>query len=95
MQFKLWALSDAFYFHLYFCGLYAETLSQWFIYDFSDRCRTTINVLGDSFGAGIVQHMSAKELGMLPEIEPSKSSKEEIDMVEVASSKPEWTSNET
>merc|ERR1711982_154368 len=27
-----------------------------------DRCRTTINVLGDSIGAGIVNHLSKGEL---------------------------------
>ena len=27
-----------------------------------DRCRTTINVIGDSIGAGIVNHLSQGEL---------------------------------
>ncbi len=31
-----------------------------------DRFRTTVNVLGDSFGVGIVQHYSRKQLGKLP-----------------------------
>ena len=33
-------------------------------YDFCcrDRFRTAVNVLGDSFGAGIVAHLSQKEL---------------------------------
>ena len=30
-----------------------------------DRFRTTVNVLGDSFGVGIVQHYSRKQLGNL------------------------------
>ncbi|KAL0127064.1 hypothetical protein PUN28_005409 [Cardiocondyla obscurior] len=31
-----------------------------------DRCRTTVNVIGDSLGAGIVQHLSKDELAGLP-----------------------------
>lgn len=31
-----------------------------------DRCRTTVNVIGDSLGAGIVQHLSRNELTSLP-----------------------------
>ena len=29
---------------------------------FSDRIRTSINIIGDSYGAGIVYHLSKKEL---------------------------------
>jgi len=39
---------------------------------FSDRFRTTVNVLGDSFGAGIVYHYSKKQLGPLPEVKAPK-----------------------
>ncbi|XP_058806435.1 excitatory amino acid transporter 1-like isoform X1 [Phymastichus coffea] len=31
-----------------------------------DRCRTTVNVVGDSLGAGIVNHLSRNELAALP-----------------------------
>ncbi|XP_076671064.1 excitatory amino acid transporter 1 [Andrena cerasifolii] len=31
-----------------------------------DRCRTTVNVVGDSLGAGIVNHLSRNELASLP-----------------------------
>jgi len=36
------------------------------LFVYSDRCRTTINVIGDSLGAGIVQHLSRNELASLP-----------------------------
>ena len=32
-----------------------------------DRFRTTVNVLGDTFGVGIVQYYSKKQLGHLPD----------------------------
>ena len=34
---------------------------------YSDRCRTTVNVMGDSLGAGIVNHLSRAELAILPQ----------------------------
>lgn len=34
---------------------------------FRDRCRTTVNVMGDSLGAGIVNHLSKNELTALPQ----------------------------
>lgn len=37
----------------------------------SDRFRTTVNVLGDSFGVGIVQHYSRKQLSHDPPPPPT------------------------
>ena len=46
-----------------------------------DRFRTAINVLGDSLGAGIVNHLSRKELHQLDQEE--KMEEENIPAVEV------------
>ena len=51
-------------------------------FSFSDRLRTMINVQGDSLGAGIVAHLSKKELAMGNEEddpEPSTSDASSID----------------
>lgn len=60
---------------------------NFFIYFFRDRIRTAINVLGDSYGAGIVAHLSRQELAIqvdqqleLNEIEDS--GKEPFDKVD-------------
>lgn len=46
-------------------GIPSESISTILAIDwFLDRCRTTVNVLGDSFGAGIVESLSAKELDL-------------------------------
>lgn len=37
-----------------------------------DRFRTTVNVIGDAYGAGIVEHLSRKELDELPPLETNK-----------------------
>ncbi|CAH1278814.1 unnamed protein product [Diabrotica balteata] len=53
-------------------GLPAEDVSLILAVDWLlDRFRTAINVMGDSFGAGIVYHRSQKELGMLVSTEGS------------------------
>lgn len=49
-------------------GLPAEDVSLIIAVDWLlDRFRTVVNVLGDSFGAAIVEHFSKKELAALPE----------------------------
>ncbi|KAK3098194.1 hypothetical protein FSP39_017092 [Pinctada imbricata] len=51
-------------------GLPTEDISLILAVDwFLDRIRTSINVLGDSFGAGIVAHLSRHELEMTKDIE--------------------------
>jgi len=46
------------------------------LYAFDDTCRdrfrTTINVLGDSLGAGLVDHISKDELSGLPKTIPRR-----------------------
>ncbi|KAJ3662154.1 hypothetical protein Zmor_006512 [Zophobas morio] len=49
-------------------GLPAEDVSLILAVDWLlDRFRTVINVMGDAFGAGIVNHLSQKELNTLPD----------------------------
>ncbi|KAL1138026.1 hypothetical protein AAG570_009721 [Ranatra chinensis] len=51
-------------------GLPSEDISLIFAVDWLlDRFRTSINVIGDSLGAGIVAHLSKKELEKMPIIE--------------------------
>lgn len=42
---------------------------------FSDRFRTTVNVLGDAYGAGIVAKLAENDLEMLPSNGPVESGK--------------------
>lgn len=39
-----------------------------FSFNFRDRCRTVVNVLGDAIGAGIVAKFARKELHRLDEL---------------------------
>lgn len=43
---------------------------------FRDRFRTSVNVIGDSLGAGIVNHLSRDELAALPHHVQSKNGTE-------------------
>jgi Na+/H+-dicarboxylate symporter len=57
-------------------GLPAEDVALIFVVDwFLDRFRTLINVLGDSFGAAIVEHLCQKDLESLP---PTPVKKDEL-----------------
>lgn len=47
----------------------------------SDRMRTSINVVGDSFGAGIVDHLSRAELTELDAAEMQMLQPEELDFI--------------
>ena len=51
---------------------------DWIWFDFRDRFRTFTNVLGDSLGAGIVHHLSEKELAAIPH--PDSPRKREPDI---------------
>ncbi|XP_029997067.1 excitatory amino acid transporter 2-like [Sphaeramia orbicularis] len=57
-----------------------------------DRMRTSINVVGDSFGAGIVDHLSKAELAELDaaemELHPPE---EELDFIPLHRSSQKWT----
>jgi len=44
------------------CSSCPELISNFSLQFFRDRLRTTTNVLGDSLGAGIVEHLSRQEL---------------------------------
>jgi len=35
-----------------------------------ERFRTAVNIMGDSYGAGIVNHLSKSELAKMPQIIP-------------------------
>jgi Na+/H+-dicarboxylate symporter len=57
-------------------GLPAEDVSLIIAVDWMlDRIRTVVNVLGDSFGAAIVEHFSRKELKVAPEAQNNNTTK--------------------
>lgn len=65
-------------------GLPSEAVSiimsvDWLV----DRVRTAVNVLGDSFGAAIVDHLSKGELATEAEVEVKDYEKEKIKMMEI------------
>ena len=47
-----------------------------------DRCRTTINVIGDSIGAGIVNHMCKDELEKIEDLEGLGEGDENLPLTE-------------
>ena len=54
--------------------------SHWSILDFSDRCRTTNNLLGDAFGAGVVEALSKKELEAMDKLKQEELDRENGDV---------------
>lgn len=38
------------------------------LYFFSDRFRTIVNVMGDAYGSGIVEHLSSKDIMMMDHV---------------------------
>lgn len=61
-----WIARDR-YFHIIICGLAFVNMNLFllrtmFDYCFRDRIRTCTNVLGDTFGAGIIDHLSRKDI---------------------------------
>ena len=60
-----------------------------FIY--RDRFRTSINVLGDAFGAGIVAHLSRHEIRKMDREDLEKSMQKELDNeIEVSVDEPNY-----
>ncbi|XP_014278467.1 excitatory amino acid transporter 3 [Halyomorpha halys] len=54
-------------------GLKADDVTLIYAVDWLlDRFRTMVNVIGDAYGAGIVEHLSRKELDELPPLETNK-----------------------
>jgi len=51
-----------------------------------DRFRTTVNVLGDAIGAGIVYHLSKGELDKMDQIGPETTNNEGIELTHQKSS---------
>ena len=50
------------------------------ILDYSDRCRTTNNLLGDAFGAGVVEALSKKELEAMDKLKQEELDRENGDV---------------
>ena len=59
-------------------GLPGELVSLIFSLDWLlDRFRTTVNVLGDSIGTGIVDHLSRGDFGSIDDMEDDTKKQEE------------------
>ncbi|XP_011680022.1 excitatory amino acid transporter [Strongylocentrotus purpuratus] len=71
-------------------GFPVEDVSLLFTVDwFLDRCRTSINVVGDSYGAAIVHHLSKKELEAIDREEAEMELEGGKDTEYTANGKPE------
>lgn len=49
------------------------------LYCYRDRIRTSVNVLGDAFGAGIVYHLSKAELDKM---DADQANRDDLEMVD-------------
>lgn len=61
---------------------------------YRDRCRTAINVLGDAYGAGLVDHLSRKDLVALDKTDIKKQNSIELNEGFVNGSLPELVGSE-
>jgi len=59
---------------------YQDVSLLWAIDWFVDRCRTTNNLLGDAFGAGVVEALSKKELEAMDKLKQEELDRENGDV---------------
>ena len=63
---------------------------MYLLFSFRDRFRTSINVLGDAFGAGIVAHLSRHEIRKMDREDLEKSMQQELDNEDITIEVPNY-----
>ena len=63
---------------------------MYLVFSFRDRFRTSINVLGDAFGAGIVAHLSRHEIRKMDREDLEKSMQQELDNEDITIEVPNY-----